>query len=302
MKEHRCTMCNKVYASSQSLWNHKQKCKENHSLQRPSEVPFPNALQNSIIPTQSPSGLQVSEVRPLLQTPYDSEDERLNYLEVRNGEIDGIIDRSVEWLKDEIWNYMSECHEFDENERKGGTIASWDTLNRGDEQKKDEEVISNEESEDEEEVIFLDVIKKDVEKLGELLNELSQHSKFTDKTAKINTLMDSYLNKYNNFIPIFGRRRTKTTLEDVHDILQFLGRERETVGLVSKIHLLINKIENIRQLINRLFWIMKIKNEKQKKNELSRLTLNAATEQEVKTFENELTPESVSRVLKARKE
>ena len=142
--------CNKVYASSQSLWNHKQKCKENRSLQRPSEVSFPNVLQNSIIPTQSPSGLQVSEVRPLLQTPYDSEDERLNYLEVRNGEIDAIIDRSVEWLKDEIWNYMSECHEFDENERKGGTIASRDTLNRGDEQKKDEEVISNEESEDEE--------------------------------------------------------------------------------------------------------------------------------------------------------
>ena len=43
-------------------------------------------------------------------------------------------------------------------------------------------------------VIFLDVIKKDVENLGELLDELSRHSKFTDKTAKINTLMDSYLN------------------------------------------------------------------------------------------------------------
>ena len=29
MKDHICTKCNKVYASRQSLWNHKQRCKEN---------------------------------------------------------------------------------------------------------------------------------------------------------------------------------------------------------------------------------------------------------------------------------
>ena len=45
-----------------------------------------------------------------------------------------------------------------------------------------------------------DVIKKDAEKLGELINELSQHSKFTEKAAEINTLMDSYFNNEYIFI------------------------------------------------------------------------------------------------------
>ena len=106
-------------------------------------------------------------------------------------------------------------------------------MKKEDEDSNEQEENSNE-KEDEEEEVFHDVIKKDAEKLVELINELSQHSKFTDKAAKINTLMDSYLNnRFTNFLPMVGRR-TKV-IEDVHDILMFLGRERETVGLAFKI-------------------------------------------------------------------
>ena len=50
--------------------------------------------------------------------------------------------------------------------------------------------------------------------------------------------------------------------------------------------------------MNRLLWIMEL-NGKEKKNELSRTTLNGITEEEYKEFERQLNPEIISRVLKA---
>ena len=98
----------------------------------------------------------------------------------------------------------------------------------------------------------------------------------------------------------FGLLRTKT-IEDVDKILKFLLRESETIGLASKIYLLVERIENIRELIKRLFWIMEKGNKKEKDNELARTRLRTEiTDEEYKTLGNELTAESISRVLKAR--
>ena len=56
--------------------------------------------------------------------------------------IDGIIDRAVLPLKDEIRNYMAKCHRFDENER-GSLGASRDKLNIIIQQNKDEDNTSD---------------------------------------------------------------------------------------------------------------------------------------------------------------
>ena len=181
-----------------------------------------------------------------------------------------------------------------------GIDLLYNKVNEMEEEKEEEE----REDDNVEEEIFLDVIKRDAEKLGELINELSQHSKFTDKAMKINTLMDSYFNHEYMKRTLRGGKvleRTKA-IEYVDEILKSPLREIETIGLASKIYLLVQKIENTRELIKRLFWIMEIKNDKEKDNELSRTTLNGITDQEYKEFKNELSPESVSRVLKARQE
>ena len=150
-----------------------------------------------------------------------------------------------------------------------------------------------------------DVIKKDAEKLGELINELSQHSKFTEKAAEINTLMDSYFNNEYMKRALSGGKpllRTKA-IEDVDEILKFPLRESETIGLASKIYFLIGKIENTRELIKRLFWIMEKENKKEKDNELARTRLrNEISNDEYKKFERELNSESISRVLRERQE
>ena len=125
MKEHRCTTCNKVYASSQSLWNHKQRCNEKVRYK-----PFQRSLMLSNY--EDPNS---SQIRVKLDNHSRKILHRLERLEVQNGEIDDIIDGLVEKMKDEIWNCMAEFHEFEERERKGGTVA-WDTLNIG---RKDED-------------------------------------------------------------------------------------------------------------------------------------------------------------------
>ena len=285
-KVHICMNCNKELANRHSLSRHKKNCKGTNrfhwypnsqttskSQPRPNDEskrslqtdkPYPNSSESVSFPEFSNGPSEES------RTLNRQEEDRLERLEVLNGEIADIIDQSVEEMKEEIWVIMAEFHEF-ERERKGGSLASWDTLDIGrkdeDEwiEKEDDEWIEKEDEEEEE--IFIDVTRKDAEELGELINELS-HSKFNDKATEIKALMNSYFNDKH-----IKSLRTKS-LGDVDDILKFLGRERETVRLASKIHLLINKIENMRQLINRLFWIMKIENEKQKKNELSRAKLN----------------------------
>ena len=230
-------------------------------------------------------------------------------MEVLNGEIDNIIDQSVEKMKEEIWVCMAESHEFEERERKGGSLASLTGQKKDEdewiEQKEDEDDTSNveqKEDEDEEEEIFLDVIRKDAEKLGEMINELSQNAKFNDKATEIKALMNLYFNDKHVKTALYGGKpllRTKA-IDDVIEILKSPLRESETIALASRMYVLVQKIENTRELIKRLFWIMEIENEEEKDNALIRMRLNGITDQEYKDFVNELTPESVSRVLKAR--
>ena len=64
--------------------------------------------------------------------------------------------------------------------------------------------------------------------------------------------------------------RTKA-IEDVDEILKFPLRESETIALASRMYDLVQKIENTRQLINRLFSIMDEENEEEKDNALIRM-------------------------------
>ena len=343
-KLHICTNCSKELANRHSLSRHKKNCcKSSNAINR--YHPYPNSAQECTIIESQPrlsnyeSGIMKS-IRPLLQSETRrksyiqksslhsnrEKEERLDRIEVYNNNISDMFDKAIETLKDEITDYVDECFEFEEKERRGGSLTSLrgqkkdhttnkqkededDTTNKQKEEEDDtwneqqeDDTTNEEEDEDEEEEVFLDVIKKDAETLSKLINELSQHSKFTDKTAKINTLIDSYLNDKYIKRALFGGKsllRTKA-IEDVEEILKFLVRERETVGLVDKIYLLVQKIEKTRQLIKKLFWIMEIKDDKRKKNELSRTTLHDISNEEYKEFESQLNPESISRVLKAK--
>ena len=135
-----------------------------------------------------------------------------------------------------------------------------------------------------------------------MINELSQHSKFNDKTTEIKALMNSYFNDEYMKRSLWGGKpllRTRA-IDDVIEILKSPLRESETIALASRMYILVQKIENTRQLIKRLFSIMDEENEEEKDNSLIRMRINGITDQEYKDFGNELTPESVSRVLKAR--
>ena len=133
-----------------------------------------------------------------------------------------------------------------------------------------------------------------------MINELSQNSKFIDKATEIKALMNSYFNDKYVKKAVNGKTLLQTrAIDDVIEILKSL-RESETIALASRMYILVQKIENTSQLIKRLFSIMDEENEEEKDNSLIRMRINGITDQEYKDFGNELTPESVSRVLKAR--
>ena len=159
-----CNQCQRIFTRSDNLRRHMKI----HQVS-------PNSLQTHIRNQPYPNSSQESESRPLLQNRQEEED-RLERLEVLNGEIDSIIDQSVEKMKEEIWVCMAESHEFEETERKGGSLASLTGQKKDEdedewiEQKEDEDdtskVEQKEDEDEEEEEIFLDVIRKDAEKLG----------------------------------------------------------------------------------------------------------------------------------------
>ena len=93
-------MCDKLYSSSQSLWNHKQRCKKKDL------IPIP---QYSI-----------------QETPENGED-RLESIKIQSHEIDDILEKGMWKMKDEIWNYLLD---FNEGRRtwKGGSLAAWDNI------------------------------------------------------------------------------------------------------------------------------------------------------------------------------
>ena len=83
-------------------------------------------------------------------------------------------------------------------------------------------------------------------------------------------------------------------------ILHTLDRH-EKIGPASNMELLVQRIENIIRVIDELFRIMEIENEKQKKRALVRLQgPNGNTREEYVSFDNLLNPETVKSVLKER--
>ena len=123
MKQHRCIMCDKLYSSSQSLWNHKQRCKKKYL------IPIP---QYSI-----------------QETPENEED-RLESIKIQSHEIDDILEKGMWKMKDEIWNYLLD---FNEGRRtwKGGSVPTWNNVinEKDDLSEQEEDVEEDVEKEDE---------------------------------------------------------------------------------------------------------------------------------------------------------
>ena len=230
MKQHRCIMCDKLYSSSQSLWNHKQKCKK--------KQPIP---QYSI-----------------QETPENEED-RLESIKIQSHEIDDILEKGMWKMKDEIWNYLMD---FNEGRRtwKGGSLAAWDNIiNEKDDDTSEQE--EEEEEEDEEEKTFRDIVKKDEKRLLEEIDKLSQDSKFNKIAGEIYSLVNSYFNSGQKDKHDKGRKR-ETDIKDLFEILErFSGRD---LLKISTIWQLIKKIENIRYLVKRLFQVMKEEDDEKK--------------------------------------
>ena len=140
MKQHRCIMCDKLYSSSQSLWNHKQKCKKKDLTSIP---------------------------QYFLHTPENEED-RLESIKIQSHDIDDILEKGMWKMKDEIWNYLMD---FNEGRRtwKGGSLAAWDNIiNEREEDDTSEQ--EEEEENEEEEKTFRDIVKKDEKRLVEEIN------------------------------------------------------------------------------------------------------------------------------------
>lgn len=293
MKEHRCIVCNKVYTSSQSLWNHKKKCKQR---QLPLQIrnPSPNSLQES-----GP-----------LQT-FKSEEERLNNLEVRSDDIDDIIDKGVVKMKEKIWNYLAECHDVDEKERKGGSV----TMNEQKESNEKEDEDSNEKEDEEEEKnvdevaeeIFHEVISKDKKKLEKMIDNLSQEYDFSELAMEIKELLNTYFTtktdtssryymKYDHKNELMHHR----LITDITKKLQNLqGRGRKLLALEMEI--LVRRIEKTRTAVHELFQGMDIENNDDKHRYLRKLERRGLIDNvEINELSRQLNPENVRHVLKTK--
>ena len=267
MKQHRCIMCDKLYSSSQSLWNHKQKCKKKDL------IPIP---QYSI-----------------QETPENEED-RLESIKIQSHEIDDILEKGMWKMKDEIWNYLMD---FNEGRRtwKGGSIPTWNNvINEKDDPSEQEE--EEEEEEDEEEKTFRDIVKKDEKRLLEEIDKLSQDSKFNKIAGEIYSLVNSYFNPGQKDKNDKGRKR-ETDIKDLFEILRrFSGRD---LLKISTIWQLIKKIENIRYLVKSFFQAMEEEDD-EKKNR--KLLITGIPNEEYWVLKNNLNPESIKAILLKRKD
>ena len=262
MKQHRCIMCDKLYSSSQSLWNHKQKCKK--------KQPIP----------------QYS----LQETP-ENEDNRLETIKIQSHEIDDILEKGMWKMKDEIWNYL-----LDEGRRtwKGGSVPTWNNvINEKDDPSEQEE---EEEEDEEEEKTFRDIVKKDEKRLGEEIDKLSQDLKFNKIAGEIYSLVNSYFNtglKYK----IDKERQRETNIKDLFEILErFSGMD---LLKISTIWQLVEKIENIRYIVKILFEAMEIEDDKEKSR---KLFSSRIANEEYQELRNNLNPESIKTMLLKRKD
>ena len=267
MKQHRCIMCDKLYSSSQSLWNHKQKCKKKDL------IPIP---QYSI-----------------QETPENEED-RLESIKIQSHEIDDILEKGMWKMKDEIWNYLLD---FNQGRRtwKGGSVPTWNNvINEKDDPSEQEE--EEEEEDEEEEKTFRDIVKKDEKRLGEEIDKLSQDSKFNKIAGEIYSLVNSYFNPGQKDKNDKERKR-ETDIKDLFEILKrFSGKD---ILKISTIWQLVEKIENIRYIVKILFEAMEIEDDKDKSR---KLFSSRITNEEYQELRNNLNPESIKTILLKRKD
>ena len=182
--------CNKELANRHSLSRHKKNCCNVSNRFRT------NSTQG--ISKSQPRSYESKIISPLQTTEqYDSQEEKLDSLEIQRHDIDGIIEKGMWKMKDEIWNYLMD---FNEGRRtwKGGSLATWNNIiNEKDDtsEQEEEEEEEEEEEDEEEEKTFRDIVKKDEKRLGEEIDELSRNSKFNKTAGEIYSLINSYFNQ-----------------------------------------------------------------------------------------------------------
>ena len=169
MKTYTCGKCDKPYASSQSLWNHKQRCKgtgtkrrydEKDILYESNDRKLKKADNNMIQSTLDDRNSMIQPIQSTLEEE-EEEEERVERSAVLSEEIDDLIDKfidenfpgleleeEIDQLKDDIWHEICEHTEFE-----GGLInytkPSW--ISRREHAKLSSMSLKPEENEDENE-------------------------------------------------------------------------------------------------------------------------------------------------------
>ena len=274
-----CTNCNKELANRHSLSRHKKNCCDVSNRFRS----YPNSTQD--ISKSQPRSYESKIINPLQTTEqYDSQEEKLDSLEIQRHDIDGIIEKGMWKMKDEIWNYLMD---FNEGRRtwKGGSLATWDNIiNEKDDDTSEQE---EEEEEEEEEKTFRDIVKKDEKRLLEEIDKLSQDSKFNKIAGEIYSLVNLYFNPGQKDKNAKGRKR-ETDIKDLFEILKrFSGRDLLKISTICQ---LIKKIENIRYLVKSFFEAMEEEDDKDKNR---KLLITGISNEEYQELRNNLNPESI---------
>ena len=176
---------------------------------------------------------------------------------------------------------------------KGGSVPTWNNvINEKDDPSEQEE----EEEDEEEEKTFRDIVKKDEKRLGEEIDKLSQDSKFNNIAGEIYSLVNSYFNPGQKYKIDKGKQR-ETDIKDLFETLKrFSGMD---ILKISTIWQLVEKIENIRYLVKRLFQVMKEEDDEKK---IVQLLSTGMPNEEYQELSKNLTPESIRTVLLKRKD
>ena len=103
-KVHICTNCNKELANRHSLSRHKKNCCDVSNRFRS----YPNSTQG--ISKSQPRSYESKIISPL-QTA-EQETQEFETIKIQSNDIDGIIEKGMWKMKDEIWNYLEECNGF----------------------------------------------------------------------------------------------------------------------------------------------------------------------------------------------
>ena len=304
MKEHTCIACNKVYASSQSLWNHKQRCKERKlPNSKVRNQPFPNSLQNdnSIIrgqpyPNSSQESAIMKSIRPLLQNrQHDEEEQRLATKEVEIGdvedmitEVENVMKSKFDSLRQNIMDYMFETHEILEKEILGGNVK-WEDLPK--EPIESSEPIESIDPIEPEKSIFDHVVSQDKD---ELMNKLEQLRQVFDVTELENLLQD-YFDKW---------KPSKRKYEKIDDMLQsFVNQlgfpfQKRDFGISTSIPIEMKII--FRRIYENQIRIQKLMDvwKKNDINMLDTLTVrDIITRDQYKALKDDFTPENIKNIL-----